>query len=275
MRDPRAVLRDHGLRTKKHFGQNFLVDPSVPPRIVSAGGAVPGDTVFEIGAGVGTLTHALAATAGRVVALEHDRELVPIARAELGAHPHVEIREGNVLDVDWRALAEELGGPPVVYGNLPYNLSTPIVVGLLEARGAWRRACFLLQKEFAERVAAPPGDRRCGTLSAAAALWTWPTLAFEVGAASFHPPPRVDSAVLVLEPRSEPAADVGDPAAFRQVVRALFAQRRKMARKALKAVTPDPEALLAQAGLEGTRRGETFTLDELAAISRALHASRG
>jgi 16S rRNA (adenine1518-N6/adenine1519-N6)-dimethyltransferase len=271
--DPRSVLRAHDLWAKKRYGQNFLVDRFTPERIVRAGGAGPQDVVFEIGAGVGTLTRALASVAGRVVALEHDRDLVPIARAELAEAPNVEVREGNVLDVDWDALAAELGGPPLLYGNLPYHLSTPIVMSLLEAPFAWRRACFLLQLEFAERLAARPGTRECGAPSALVALWTEPRIAFRVGHGAFHPPPKVESAVLILERRAQPAAEVGDAASFRAVVAALFGQRRKTARNALRALG-DPDALLAEAGLDPQRRGETFTLDELAALSRAAHRRR-
>jgi 16S rRNA (adenine1518-N6/adenine1519-N6)-dimethyltransferase len=270
--DPRSVLKAHDLWAKKRFGQNFLVDRNTPERIVRAGGAAPGDTVFEIGPGVGTLTRALAAVAGRVVALEYDRELVPVARAELAEAPHVEVREGDIRKVDWDALAAELGGPLVVYGNIPYNLSTDIVLGLIEHPGAWRRACFLLQLEFAERVATPPGEKGCGAPSALVALWTKARIAFRVGRGAFHPPPNVDSAVLVLERRPEPAADVGDPKSFRAVVAALFGQRRKTARNALRALTEDD--LLGEAGIDPQRRGETFTLDEIAAVSRAWSRRR-
>ncbi len=271
--DPRDVLKANGLWSKKHFGQNFLVDPQVPGRIASVGGVTQRDTAFEIGAGVGTLTRALSPLAARVVALEHDRDLVPLARRETSALGNVEVREGNVLDLDWLALAEELG-PLVVYGNIPYNLSTSIVVSLLEARTAWTRVCLMVQREFAIRLAAPPGTRKCGSLSAQIALWTWPTLAFEVPSTAFHPKPKVDSAVLVLERRNEPAVQVGDPAVFRQVVRALFGQRRKMARKALRPLHDGSEALLVAAGVDPTERGEALDLAQLAAISRALVEAR-
>ncbi|MCA9540693.1 MAG: ribosomal RNA small subunit methyltransferase A [Myxococcales bacterium] len=270
--DPRQVLRAAGLWTKKQFGQNFLIDASLPDRIAAAGGAVHDDVVFEIGAGLGTLTRALAPRVGRLIALEHDRDLMPVLRAELAEHPHVEVRAGNVLDTDWVAEAEAAGRPLVVYGNLPYHLSTDILLGLLAAPTAWTRACFLLQYEFAVRLAAPPGERETSALSAHAALTALSTLMFPVPASSFHPAPKVESAVLVMERLAAPPVDVGDPIAWRQVVRALFAQRRKMARKALKALTPEAEALLAEAGLDGTRRGETFTLAELAALSRAFSA---
>ena len=270
--DPRAVLRAHNLWTKKHFGQNFLLDPSIPARIVQAGGAGADDAVFEIGAGCGTLTRALAATVGRVVALEYDRELVPVARAETAWADHVDIREGNVLDVDWPAMSDELGVPLVLYGNLPYHLSTRIILGLLEHPMTWRRACFMLQKEFAERLAAAPGTRAAGALSVQAALWAVTSVVFYVPPTSFHPAPKVDSAVIVMERRDEPAVDVGDQAVFRSVLRALFAQRRKMARKTLRSVCSDAESLLESAGLDGKRRGETFDLSEVAALSRALRA---
>ncbi len=272
--DPRAVLKAHNLWTKKHFGQNFLVDPTVPGRIVQCGGVSADDTVFEIGAGCGTLTRALAPAAGRVIALEYDRDLVPVARAETAWAEHVEIREGNVLDVHWPDLEKEVGAPLLVYGNLPYHLSTQIILSLLQAPTSWRRACFMLQKEFAERLAAPPGTRAAGALSVQAALWSVTSLVFYVPPGSFHPPPKVDSAVIVMERREEPAVDVGDPAQFRIVVRALFAQRRKMARKALKSVCDNVDTLLEEAGLDGRRRGETFSLDEIGALSRALYNQR-
>lgn len=272
--DPRVVLKAHGLWARKRLGQNFLIDPMVPGRIAMAGGVTPGDAVFEIGAGTGVLTHALAARARRVLAIEFDRDLLPVLRAELGYADHVEVREGDIRQVSWPAIAEELGGPPLIYGNVPYNLSSNILIGLIEAPQSWRRACFLLQKEFARRAAAPPGTRHCGALSAMVALWCHASMAMDVPASAFHPAPKIDSAVLVLERRAEPAEDVGDLRVFRQVVRAVFAQRRKMARKALKPLTAESEAVLTDAGIEPTRRGETFNLGELAAISRALIAWR-
>ena len=143
--DPRAVLKAHGLWTKKQCGQNFLIDPTIPSRIVLAGGVQKTDSVFEIGAGCGTLTRALAEVGCPVVALEYDRDLVPVARADLAWADHVEIREGNVLDVNWPQLSVDLDGPLVIYGNLPYHLSSPIIFGLLDNHQAWRRACYILQ----------------------------------------------------------------------------------------------------------------------------------
>jgi 16S rRNA (adenine1518-N6/adenine1519-N6)-dimethyltransferase len=135
--------------------------------------------------------------------------------------------------------------------------------------------CLLLQQEFAERVAAPMGTRKCGTLSALTQLWAHATVVFPVPRDAFHPPPKVESAVLVLERRAAPAFDVGSDRTFRTLVKALFAQRRKMARKALKPIAPDTETLLAAAGIEPTRRGETLTLEELARLSLHLHEGVG
>lgn len=272
--DPRIVLKAHGLWARKRLGQNFLVDPLIPGHIAFAGGARPTDAVFEIGAGTGVLTHALAERAKSVLALEFDRDLIPVLRAELGYAENVTIREGDIRHIDWAAIAEELGEPPVIYGNVPYNLSSNIIIGLIEAPASWRRACFLLQREFAVRAAAPPGTRKCGALSAMVSLWCHASLAFQVPATSFHPVPKIESTVLVLERRAEPAEDVGDLRIFRQVVRALFAQRRKMARKALRPLTEESEAVVTAAGLDPMRRGETFNLAELAAISRSLIAWR-
>jgi 16S rRNA (adenine1518-N6/adenine1519-N6)-dimethyltransferase len=268
--DPRAVLRAHDLWAKKKFGQNFLIDPSVPARIALSGGVSASDRVFEIGAGVGTLTRVLAGRAASVTALEIDRELIPILKAETATAGNVTVREGDVRSIDWAAEAEAAGGPLLVYGNIPYNLSSEIVSGLLEApAGTWTRACLLLQLEFAERVAAAPGEDACGTLSALAWLYSHPTLVFGVPAAAFHPAPKVDSAVLVLERRAQPAVDA-DPVIYRRLVKALFAQRRKMARKALKPICGDPEALCASVGIDAMRRGETFSLTELGALAKAL-----
>ena len=179
---------------------------------------------------------------------------------------------GNVLDVDWNQIASEVGKPIVIYGNLPYHLSSKIILSVLSQPKAWTRACFMVQKEFAQRLIAPVGTRASSALSAQAALRSVMSHAFDVPPHAFHPAPKVDSSVFVMECLEEPRVEVGSQKAFRNIVRALFAQRRKMARKALKSVTSDAQSLLEQAGLDGTRRGETFTLEEIASLSRTLCA---
>ncbi len=269
-RDPRDVLKAHGLWTKKQFGQNFLIQAQIPERIAMVGGARSEDTVFEIGAGCGTLTRSLAPRCGRLIALEYDRDLVGVARSELAWADHVEVRSGNVLDVDWNEVAADAGTPIIIYGNLPYHLSSKIILSVLAQPNAWTRACFMVQKEFADRLAAPVGTRASSALSAQAALWAVTSHAFDVPPQAFHPAPKVESSVIVMERRDAPPVDVGSNRSFRIIVRALFAQRRKMARKALKPVCDDVASLLSDAELDGTRRGETFTLEEIAALSRAL-----
>ena len=255
---------------KKSLGQNFLTDPNVPGEIARAGGLRSGDVIFEIGAGCGTLTHCLSDLADRVIALEYDEDLTPIARAELAYAPHVEIRHGDIRRLNWAALAEEVGQEVVVYGNLPYYLSTEILLALLASPQSWRRACFLVQLEFAERVCAPPGHRAAGSISALTHLLSYPSLLFQVRPEAFSPPPKVTSAVMVLEKRDGFAEDVGDLKTFRAVVKALFAQRRKMARSTLKPLHENPTALLESLELKPTDRGERFNLQEIARISRTL-----
>ena len=170
--NPYQVLREHGLRAKKALGQNFLVDPNIPPQIARSGGLRSGDIIFEIGAGCGTLTHCLSGLADRVIALEYDEDLAPIAKSELAYAPHVEIRQGDVRHISWEAVAEEEGQPLVIYGNLPYYLSSDILLSLLASPQSWKRACFLVQLEFAQRICAPPGERKAGSISALTHLLT-------------------------------------------------------------------------------------------------------
>jgi 16S rRNA (adenine1518-N6/adenine1519-N6)-dimethyltransferase len=266
--NPYDVLAKHKLRAKKSLGQNFLTDASMPYRIAAAGGANENSAVFEIGAGLGTLTHALAQRAVKVLAIEYDDELHPIAQDELRYAPHVDIIKQDVRAVQWRQVEEQLGKDFLIYGNIPYYLSSFIILSLLNGIPHWKRACFLVQLEFAERICAKPGEPACGVLSAFTHLLTYPTLMFQVGAHCFTPPPKIESAVLVLERRDEPAFDVGQLSHFKSIVRTLFSQRRKMSRKVLQSLVPEAEDLLVQAGLDPQKRGEKFTLEELARLSR-------
>src|SRR5438309_7184944 len=159
---PAELLRRHGLRPKKEWGQNFLGDPRILGELAALAGLKPGETVVELGAGLGHFTRALAATGARVVAVERDRELVPILRAEL---PAVEVAEADAKSFDLRAIAARAGRRVVLCGNLPYHLSSPILFHLLDQREALRRAVLLLQREVAERIAALPGGREYGLLS--------------------------------------------------------------------------------------------------------------
>jgi 16S rRNA (adenine1518-N6/adenine1519-N6)-dimethyltransferase len=287
---PRALLDKHGLRAKKSWGQNFLGDPEVLDDIAALAAPAAGETVVELGAGLGHLTARLLGRGVRVVAVERDRDMVRVLRGELGDAPT--LLEADAARLDWAALAARYGSPApstpgastaakeradakrlAVAGNLPYHLSSPILFSLLDAAPSIRRAIFLLQREVAERLAAGPGDENHGLLSVLLQRHADVRVARRVPAGAFWPPPRVESAVLVASFRP-PADAVVDEGRFRRLVKAGFGQRRKTLRNALEAgrlAAPEAlEAALAAAGIDPRRRGETLTLAEWAALERAL-----
>lgn len=272
---PKAILQRHHLKPKKAWGQNFLGDEHHLAAIAAAARLAPGDPAVELGAGLGHLTRHLAAAGARVIAVERDRELVPVLREELAGLP-VDVREDNAATVDLAALAAEAGGPLVVVGNLPYHLSTEILFHVEAARAHVRRAVFLLQREVTARIAAPPGGKDYGILSVLLQLHADVDVPHHVPAGAFTPPPDVESAVVRLEFRAAPKADPGDEALFRRVVKGAFAQRRKTLGNALKAARiAEAEALaaaFAEAGIDPGRRAETLSVPEFAALSRALAA---
>lgn len=215
------------VRPKKRLGQHFLTDPNTVRRIVEAVGAPPGARVAEIGPGEGALTGTLLERYPDVVALEVDPEAVAHLRA---AHPGLDVREGDVLDADWPALAG--GAPLYVVGNLPYYITSPILFALLEAREHVARAVVMVQKEVADRLAAPPGSKTYGTLSVYFSLYAEARTLFRVSRHCFRPKPAVESAVVALDFASASGPDVPF-GALQRVVRAAFGQRRKMLRNSL------------------------------------------
>lgn len=268
---PKQILARHNLRPKKDWGQNFLGDEEVLGRIADACSVGEGDVVVELGAGLGHFTRALADTGARVVAVERDRDLVKVLEKEL-ALPNVSVLAANAADLDFASVAG--AERPVVAGNLPYQLSSPILFEVLEQRAHVRRAVFLLQKEVAERIAAPPGGREYGLLSVLLQAFAHVSVVFHVRAGLFHPPPKVDSAVVRIDITETPRAEVRDTARFIKLVKAAFSQRRKTLWNSLKSakLCPD-EALLAalgQAGIDPVRRAETLSPAEFAALERAL-----
>jgi 16S rRNA (adenine1518-N6/adenine1519-N6)-dimethyltransferase len=267
MRSPAQTLRRYGLRPKKSWGQCFLHDPAVLRRIVDHAGVEPGDTVVEIGAGLGTLTVLLAERAARVHAVEKDRDLVTVLRGELSDVDNVEVVERNALGLDFAAFA----GPVQVVGNLPYNIASPLLFHILASRRAIRAATLMLQREVAERLVAPPGRRAYGVPSVLCQQAADVRLCFGVSRGAFVPAPRVDSAVVRLRMLEEPRAPCDDDL-FRVVVKAAFGARRKTLRNALGArLSGDAvhDALQA-AGIDGGRRGETLTVEEFGRLTRAL-----
>jgi 16S rRNA (adenine1518-N6/adenine1519-N6)-dimethyltransferase len=272
---PRGLLARHGLRPKKSWGQNFLEDRGVCARIAGAAALGRDDVVVEIGAGTGALTVALAAAAGRVIAVERDPELVGLLRAELGGEPRVAIVALDALDFDFAAAAP--GQPLVVAGNLPYQITSPLlfkIAAAAEGGRIIRRGVFMVQRELAERMVAKPGSRDYGRLSVMVQQAAEVRIQFHVGAGAFFPRPAVTSTVFTFVPRSQPLAPVRDPALFAAVVRAGFGGRRKMLRRALgDAFGAATEAALAAAGVAGTRRAEELSVAEFAALADALAAA--
>jgi 16S rRNA (adenine1518-N6/adenine1519-N6)-dimethyltransferase len=273
---PRALLEKYGLRAKKSWGQNFLGDEEILDHIARLAVEAPGERVVELGAGLGHLTARLLARGGEVVAVERERDMVRVLRGELAGR--VRVLEADAARLDYRELAGGWGGGAlVVVGNLPYHLTSPILFALLDQADAVRRAVFLVQREVAERLVADPGSKEWGVPTVLLRQRADVSLERRVGAGAFLPRPKVESAVVRIgfgPPRGRPPAD---PARFRQLVKAGFAQRRKVLANALAAgrVAP-PDALaaaLAAAGIDRRRRGETLTVEEWVELERALGAA--
>jgi 16S rRNA (adenine1518-N6/adenine1519-N6)-dimethyltransferase len=271
---PKALLEKYGFRAKKSWGQNFLGDEEILDHIAKLAVPRPGEHVVELGAGLGHLTARLLAHGGAVIAVERDRDMAKVLRGELG--DRIDLREADAARLDVAALAREAGAPRIaVVGNLPYHLTSPILFSLLDQAPHVARAVFLLQREVAERLAAPAGDRESGVLSVLLQREADVSIERIVPPGAFHPPPKVHSAVLCCLFRP-PADPIQDPVRFRKLVKAGFAQRRKTLGKALGAAKLAPPgdvaAALAAAGIDPLRRGETLTLREWAALERSLPA---
>jgi 16S rRNA (adenine1518-N6/adenine1519-N6)-dimethyltransferase len=273
---PRALLEKYGLRAKKSWGQNFLGDEAILDDIARLAAPRAGDPVVELGAGLGHLTARLLARGARVVAVERDRDMARVLRGELSGR--VDLLEADAARLDYGEVARRLApgeaAPRVaVVGNLPYHLTSPILFSLLDQAAAVSRAVFLLQREVAERLAASPGEKDWGLLSVFLQREADVSVERVVPPGAFVPPPKVESAVLCALFRP-PADAVADPARFRRLVKAGFAQRRKTLRNALDAARIVESAQLARAlaaaGIDPARRGETLTVGEWAALERAL-----
>ena len=274
-RSTREILQRHGLRAKKSWGQNFLVDARVQERIVAAAAVGSDDVVVEIGAGLGALTRRLVAHAGQTIAIEHDVKLAALLEQELGPCPGLRVEQVDALGFDFAAAARAAGRPLVVVGNLPYQITSPLLFAITEAAAGGRvisRAILMVQKEFAQRMLAGPGSKVYGRLSVMVQQQAEGEILFHVGPGAFHPRPSVTSTVLRLRPRLTPLAPVRDPAQFAQVVKQAFATRRKMLRRALEPLAGAETAgrALVQAGIEGTRRAEELSVAEFAHLADAF-----
>ncbi|SEL47952.1 dimethyladenosine transferase [Stigmatella aurantiaca] len=271
MESPRDILKRHGLHAKYSWGQNFLGDAQALEDIADALELRAGEPVVELGPGLGHLTRFLAATGAQVTAVERDRDMVSVLEKE--AIPGVRVVAGNAATVDFAQVA---GVPQVaVVGNLPYHLTSSILFQVLDQRAKVSRAVFTLQKEVVERLAAKPGTRDYGLLSVLLGLHFGIEHLFTLESHLFHPPPKVDSAVVRLTRRASPLAPVVDEERFTRVVKASFAHRRKTLLNSLKSdrtlATPEQYVkALETAGIDPMRRAETLSPEEFAALERGL-----
>ena len=280
-----SVIRDlcarYDFALSKGFGQNFIVNPGVCPRIAQAAGIDKSWGVLEIGPGVGVLTKELARRAGKVVAVEVDKRLPPLLAETLSEFDNVEIILQDILKVDIKALlAERFGGRPVaVCANLPYYITSPILMRLLEEKLPIQNITVMVQREAAQRLTAPPGSRQAGAVSYAVAYYAEAKQLFTVQPGSFYPPPKVTSAVIQLAVRPCPAVRTADEPGLFRLIRAAFGRRRKTAANAVCAGLDLPKsrvtAALAAAGLPPAARPEQLTLEDFCALQRALAETGG
>ena len=274
----RAVLGRHGFHFSKSLGQNFLTDITVPERIAEMSGAREAGNVVEVGPGMGCLTAELCRRAEHVVSVELDRALLPVLAETMAEFDNFEVVQGDVLALDLAALCREKFGEAkaVACANLPYYITSPILMRLLEEKLPIRNITVMVQKEAAQRLCAAPGTRDAGAISYAVAYYAEPKLLFSVQPGSFYPAPKVTSAVIRLDVREKPAVTVpnGDEAAFFALIRAAFSQRRKTAANAIANGLHLPKAqvisALQAAALDERSRPEQLTLENYCALQTAL-----
>ncbi|MFY9941296.1 MAG: 16S rRNA (adenine(1518)-N(6)/adenine(1519)-N(6))-dimethyltransferase RsmA [Desulfobacterales bacterium] len=277
MASPHMLLKASQMRAKKQLGQNFLTDPQTAEAIVARSRVGPRAVVLEIGAGLGALTVPLARKAARVLAVEKDRELVPLLKTELRAKgiTNVAVTTADILVLDWESLAQAPGQKLLVMGNLPYNISSQILVRLVRHRHRVERAVLMFQKELAQRITAAPGNRDYGRLAVMLQYCARIRPVMDLKASQFYPRPKVDSIVLEIEFHPAPPTPADDEEFFSQVVKAAFGQRRKTLRNALSgsqlALKPTAAAAVLQAvAIDPSRRAETLSIAEFVALSNAL-----
>jgi 16S rRNA (adenine1518-N6/adenine1519-N6)-dimethyltransferase len=275
----RAVLAKHRLLARRDLGQNFLVDDAMAARLVGLAGVEPGDTVIEIGAGLGTLTQALAARAARVIAIEVDAGLVRALRGERLLPANVELLHADALAIDLGALAS---GPARLVANLPYSIASPLLRRLLDLRGQLTDWSVMLQREVAARVLAKEGSRDYGSLAVLHALTVEVVKCAELAPGLFHPAPRVRSSFLRITPLRAPGLAADELAPVERIVRAAFSKRRKTLANALRGADLAPEGgpraleeLLLRLGIDPRARAESLAPERLLALARALAAGRG
>ena len=264
------ICKRFDIKMSKKLGQNFLIKRGIVDEIVHAAELIPGEPVLEVGPGIGTLTQGLAQSGAAVTAIELDRRLLEVLDTTLASYDNVRIVHGDVLKLDVATIMNHK--PFKVVANLPYYITTPIIMSLLESKLPIERLVVMVQKEVALRMVAKPGTKDYGALSVAVQYYTEPDIVLDVPPKSFLPAPAVTSSVIRCVLRDKPPVDVIDEKLFFRVVKAGFAQRRKTFSNTMKTtgLSRDRiEELLAKANIDGQRRGETFTLQEFADVANA------
>lgn len=280
MTSPRILLDAHNLRPKKQLGQNFIIDPAFTKMIVNRSGILPEDVVLEIGAGLGALTIPLARKAKKVFAVERDQQIIDILRREILASglSNTVIIEKNILTFDIEVLAENIGRKIVVMGNLPYNISSQILVQLVRSRKVVSRAILMFQKELAQRISAQPNCKDYGRLTVMLRYCSDIKKLADAKAALFYPKPKVDSEILELKFKSKAVHPARDEAFFFKVIKAAFGNRRKTLKNSLAASELNIDAntakhILECSGIDPARRAETLNTEEFVKLSNLLYNS--
>lgn len=274
---PMDVLKRHGFHFKKKWGQNFLLDKNMLRRMAKAAGIGPGDSVVEIGPGAGTLTRVMAEEGARVLAVEIDTSLLPVLEEVLAGQDKVIIIPGDVLKMNLDELAGRYGleQPYKIVANLPYYITTPLLMNILENEYHFELLVIMVQWEVAQRLTARPGSKEYGAVSLAVDYYAETKILFKVPRHLFVPVPEVDSAVVCLKRRTNHPVCVKDKELMFRLIRAAFNQRRKTLSNALRAVEPalakdELIDVLEKAGIDSRRRGETLSLEEFARLAEAL-----
>ena len=271
----RAVLEAHGFTFQKKYGQNFLIDGNILDNIIGAANITKDDFVLEIGPGIGTMTQRLCEEAREVVAVEIDKTLIPILDDTLSTYKNWSVINEDILKVDIKKLADEKnGGKPIkVVANLPYYITTPIIMGLFESHVPLESITIMVQKEVADRMQEGPGSKEYGALSLAVQYYSNPEVVCEVPPSCFMPQPKVASSVITLRSHEKPPVDCDEKLLFK-IIRASFNQRRKTLYNGLSNGTPFSKEQIAEAiekaGFSPTIRGEALSLEEFALLTNLL-----
>ena len=277
--DARILLDKYNLRAKKQFGQNFLISERALRAIADATVSSDEDWIVEIGAGLGTLTAQLTerVTAGKVIALEMDPDMVTVLKAELGTVDNLEIEQIDAMRYDLHMVAKWRGEPIIVCGNLPYHIASQLMFRVIDARADVRHCVVMIQKEMADRIVAKPGTKEYGAIGVMLRTYADISTVIKVPAGSFLPPPKIDSTVIKLVPLAQPRTPIANDKHYSNVVHAAFGQRRKTLRNALKSLWADQEvdAALVAAAIDGMRRGETLDIPEFGALAASLPLTTG